>query len=56
MMGIETRVDVLETDETFHEQAGAGEENEGQRDFGDNQRTAQAVATLPRRRTAPTFF
>ena len=56
MVRIETGVDVLETNKTFHEQARAAEENKRQRDFRNDERIAQTIATLARSRTAPAFF
>src|SRR4030095_7626452 len=56
MVRIETRVDVLETDKTLHEQASAGEENESKRDFRDDEGVPQTIATLAHSRIAPAFF
>ena len=41
--GAEARIDALQLDEAAHQQAGAGEQHERQRDFGDDERAEHAV-------------
>ena len=45
VLGIEAQIDVLQRDEAAHQQPGAGEQQQRQRDFDDDQGAPQPAAT-----------
>src|SRR5207247_8452044 len=53
---IETRIDVLESGETFNEKPRAAEQYQRERDFGDNQSVAQTIAPRAYGRTSATLL
>ena len=53
---IESRVDVLQSNEALEEQTGAGQENERERDLGDDESIAQPVVAPPGSGSAAAFL
>src|SRR4030095_16462140 len=52
---VKSRRNILQADKTFHQQAGADEQNKSENGFGDDEAIAQSTTMSAGSRTASTF-
>ena len=56
MLRVETRIDVLQPEQTLEQQSSSNEQHRGESDFADNQKTPKPISPRAFSRTAHTLF